>query len=77
METEKITIETLRQLTSKSQPTFDSTLKRLEQEAKNGRNEALFIEFFTPLLIGELLSAGFKINQSRNQFGENVTCISW
>jgi len=77
METEKITIETLRELTCKSQPTFESTLKRCENEAKNGRNEALFIEFFPPLLIGELLSSGFKINQSRNQFLEQVTCISW
>jgi hypothetical protein len=77
MEPEKITIETLRQLTSKSQLTFESILKRCENEAKNGKNEAQFIEFFPPLLIGELLSSGFKINQSRNHFLEQVTCISW
>ena len=50
---------------------------RCENEAKNGRNEVLFIEYFPPLLIAELLSFGFKINQSRNNFGELVTNISW
>ena len=77
METEKITIETLKEITSKNQPTFDSVLRACELEAKAGKNEALFIDYFTPILIGELLSFGLKINQDRNQFGALVTCVSW
>ena len=77
MENEEITIETLKELTFKNSQTVKSVCQRCENEAKNGRNEVLYIEYFPPLLIGELLSFGFKINQSRNNFGELVTNISW